>query len=214
MPRTRSRSAGVRHPGRKTLVFGIATLLALGGAVAVIADMRATGRADSPWLALALPALLCPMLFGYYASRARVFQNLRSGRTAIARWTVPADEFGEFQAHEARFSDGSPDVNFYRPPATVPVAGIEVIFSDCGVLIDGGWFPLSLTGSCRVQAVDYLAEPPAVEFTLRLATTVRTTSAPVPTLHELSMLRVPVARAARTQARTVVERYRAQLRTH
>ena len=215
MSRKRSRSAGVRHPARKALLFAIATLLALGLVAAGIADMRATGRSGSPWLVLGgPPALLCPLLFAYYATRVRVFRDLRSGRTAIARWTVPPDEFADFRAHEAGIGGGSVDVNFYRLPATVPDDGIEVIFSGRGVLIDGGWFPLSFTGGRRVLAVDYQADPPAIAFTTRLTTTVRTSSNTFDTRHAVSVLRVPVARAARAQAGVVVDRYRARLGTH
>ncbi len=215
MSRKRPRSAGVRDPGRKALLFAIASLLAPGLVALGFADMRATGRSGSPWLALGgFPLLLCPLLFGYYASRVRVFRDLRSGRTAIARWTVPVDEFADFRAHEAGIGGGSVDVNFYRLPAKVPDAGIEVIFSDRGVLIDGGWFPLSFTGGRRVLAVDYLADPPAIAFTTRLTTSVRTSSMTVATRHAVSMLRVPVARAARAQAGTVVDRFRAQFGTH
>lgn len=215
MSRKRSRSAGVRHPGRNALLFAIATLLALGLVAAGIADMRATGRSDSPWLTFGvLPALLCPLLFGYYASRVRVFRDLRSGRTAIARWTVPADEFADFLAHEAGIGAGSVDVNFYRPRAAATDDDIEVIFSDRGVLIDGGWFPLSFTRGRRVLAVDYQADPPAIAFTTRLTTAVRTSSTTVATRHTVSMLRVPVARAARAQAGVVVDRYLGQLAPH
>ena len=215
MSRKRPRSAGVRHPGRMALLFGIATLLALGLVALGIADMRATGRSGSPWLALGgLPLLLCPLLFAYYASRVLAFRDLRSGRTAIARWIVPADEFAAFLAHEAGIGGGSVDVNFYRPPAAVPDGGIEVIFSDRGVLIDGGWFPLSFTRGRRVLAVDYQADPPAIAFTTRLTTSVRTSSVTVATRHAVSMLRVPVARAARAQAGVVVDRYWAQLGKH
>lgn len=215
MSRKRSRSPGVRHPGRKALLFAIASLVALGLVAAGVADMRATGRSGSPWLALGVfPLLLFPLLAGYYASRVRVFRDLRSGRTAIARWTVPADEFADFCAHEAGIGEGSVDVNFYRPRAAVPDDGIEVIFSDRGVLIDGGWFPLSFTGGRRVLAVDYQADPPAITFTTRLTTAVQTSSMTYAMRHTVSMLRVPVARAARAQAGIVVARYRAQLATH
>ena len=212
MPRKRSRSAGVRHPGRKAVLFAAASVLALGLVWMGIADMRATGQSGSPWLALGvLPALICPLLAGYYISRVRAFRGMRSGRTAIARWTVPADEFGEFVAHEAGIGGGSIDVNFYRPPKKVPDAGIEVIFSDRGVLIDGGWFPLSFTRGRRVLAVDYQADPPAIAFTTRLTTAVQTSTVTYATRHQVAMLRVPVARAARGQVDPVVERYRAQL---
>ncbi|MDZ4047101.1 MAG: hypothetical protein U1E00_01970 [Pseudoxanthomonas sp.] len=196
------------------LLFAIASLVALGLVAAGIADMRATGRSGSPWLAIGgLPLLLCPLLFAYYASRVRVFRDLRSGRTAIARWTVPADEFAAFRAHEAGIGEGSVHVNFYRPRAAIPDDGIEVIFSDRGVLIDGGWFPLSITGGRRVLAVDYRADPPAIAFTTRLTTTARTSNVTVATRHTVSVLRVPVAYAARAQVDVVVERYRARLAT-
>ena len=212
MPRKRSRSKGVRNPGRNALIFGFATLSALALVALGIADMRETGRTGSSWLLLGgVPALPCALLFVYYASRIRVFRDLRSGRTAIARWKVPADEFADFQAHEAGIGKGSVDVNFYRPPAQVPEAGIEVIFSDRGVLIDGGWFPLSFTRGRRVLAVDYQADPPAIAFTTRLKTVVQTSSMTYATRHHVSMLRVPVARAARAQVDPVVERFRAQL---
>ena len=215
MPRKRSRSKGVRNPGRNAVIFGFATLVALALVALGIADMRETGRTSSPWLLLGgVSALPCALLFVYYASRIRVFRDLRSGRTAIARWTVPADEFADFQAHEAGIGKGSVDVNFYRPPAQVPEAGIEVIFSDRGVLIDGGWFPLSFTRGRRVLAVDYQADPPAIAFTTRLTTAVQTSTVTYATQHQVAMLRVPVARAARGQAGVVVDRYRAQADPH
>ena len=211
MARKRPRSAGVRRPGFKALVFAVVSLVAFGLVAAGIADMRETGRSGSPWLVLGgLPALLCPLLFGYYVSRIGAFRDLRSGRTAIARWTVPADEFADFLAHEAGIGAGSVDVNFYRPRAAAG-EGIEVIFSDRGVLIDGGWFPLSFTRGRRVLAVDYQADPPAIAFTKRLTTMVQTSSMTYATRHAVFMLRVPVARAARGQAGAVVDRFRAQL---
>jgi hypothetical protein len=215
MARKRSRSAGVRNPGRNALLFAIASLLAWGMVAIGISDMRATGHSGSPWLALGgLPALFCPLLFGYYASRMRVFRDLRSGLTAIARWTVPADEFAAFLAHEAGIGGGSVDVNFYRPRAAVSGDGIEVIFSDRGVLIDDGWFPLSYTGGRQVLAVDYQSDPPAIAFTTRLTTKARTSNVTMATRHTVSILRVPVARAARAQVDVVVDRYLAQLATH
>lgn len=212
MARKRSRSKGVRSPGRNALIFGFATLVAVALVALSITDMRATGRTGSPWLLLGgVSALPCALLCVYYASRIRVFRDLRSGRTAIARWTVPADEFADFQAHEAGIGQGSVDVNFYRLPAKVPDDGIEVIFSDRGVLIDGGWFPLSFTGGRRVLAVDYQADPPAIAFTTRLTTVVQTSTVTYATRHQVSMLRVPVARGARAQVDPVVERFRAKL---
>lgn len=54
--------------------------------------------------------------------------------------------------------------NFYKPPKTTSAGGVEVIFSDDGVLIGGGYFPLSPTGRRRLQSVRYIASnPPSIE---------------------------------------------------
>ena len=68
--------------------------------------------------------LLCPLLFAYYASRVRVFRDLRSGRTAIARWTVPAEEFDRFREEQQRIPAASILTNFYRPPERTPAGGV------------------------------------------------------------------------------------------
>lgn len=206
MARKRARSAGVRHPGLKAVLFAVAGAAALWLVWFGITDRQGMG----PWLMIGGPlALFCPLLAIYNATRVVVFRNLRSGRTAIARWTVPADEFSEFIAHEE--TRVGIDVNFYRPVASATGRDIDVIFSDRGVLIDGGWFPLSLDRGRRVIAVDYRADPPAIEFTTRLTTMVRTSSMTVATRNTVAALRVPVARAARGQVGEVVDKFRARL---
>lgn len=203
----RSRSAGVRHPGRWALVNAL-------GTVAGIVMLVLGARGASPPLQVPglFAVLLCPMFLAYYLGRVRTFRGLRSGRTAIARWTVPAEEFRAFCERENAVPPGSIAVNYYRPPDEVSEAGVEVIFSDRGVLIGEGWFPLSLAGGRRLQGVRYLADdPPAIAFDTLLSTTVRTSSATVATRHSAQTLRVPVARAARAQAGRVVDHFEARL---
>lgn len=208
-----SKSAGVRHPVRNAVLSG---LLTVAGVVLVLlgaADMRATGRSGSPLLALGLfPAILSPIAFVYYLGKGRVVRDLRDGRTAIARWTVPAEQFRRFADEDLRIPAWSMETNFYRPPDTIPAEGVEVIFSDSGVLIGGGYFPLSVTGGRRVQRVRYVdADPPSIEFGTVLRGLARTSSATVATTRTAETLRVPVAAGATRQAREVVQRYQALL---
>jgi len=207
----RSRSAGVRDPVQRTILFALGMAAGIALVLLGVADMRRTGATGSPLVMLGLfPALLCPIFLGYYLTRIRAFRDLRSGPSAIARWTVPAGQFRDFCREEQRIPAGRIAVNFYRPPRRVPAEGVEVIFSDRGVLIGGGYFPLSATGGRRLQGVRYNAtDPPTIEFETLLSTTVRTSSTTVATRRNAQSLRVPVATDARAQAGAVVDRFEA-----
>ena len=211
MKRKRARSGGVRNPVRNTVLFGLVTVVSIVFVLMGVADMRETGRTGSPLLALGLfPALLCPIFFIYYLSRIRVFRDMHSGRSAIARWTLPAEQFNRFCEEEQRIPAGSIMTNFYKPPKTTPAGGVEVIFSDDGVLIGGGYFPLSPNGGRRLQRVRYIAsDPPSIEFGTVINTTVRTSSTTNSTYGTLEALRVPVSADATRQAGEVVHRYQA-----
>lgn len=209
MTRQASRSAGLRHPARNATLFGLLTIV---GAVLVVlgaADMRRSGRSGSPLLVLGLfPALLSPIAFARCLSAVRIVRDMRSGRTAIARWSVPAEQFSRFVEEDQRLAERKFTTNFYRPPNVVPAAGVEVIFSDDGVLIGDGYFPLSTTRGRRVVSVRYVdGDPPTIEFGTTLNTLVRTSSATVATTRLAETLRVPVATGARREAGDVVRRY-------
>ena len=160
----RARSGGVRNPVRNAVLFGLITLVSIVLVLLGVADMRETERTGSPLLALGLlPALLCPIFFVHYLRKIRVVRDMRSGRSAIALWTVPAEQFNLFREVEQRIPAKSIMTNFYKPPKTSPAGGVEVIFSDDGVLIGGGYFPLSTTGGRRLQSVRYIAsDPPSI----------------------------------------------------
>jgi hypothetical protein len=211
MKSKRARSGGVRNPVRNTVLFGLTTVVSIVLVLLGVADMRETGRTSSPLLMLGLfPALLGPIFFIYYLSRIRVFRDLQSGRSAIARWTVPAEQFNRFREEEGRIPAHSIMINFYQPPKTTPAGGVEVIFADDGVLIGGGYFPLSTTRGRRVQSVRYIASnPPSIEFGTVLKTMVRTSSATSATRSTAEKLRVPVSVDATKQAGEVVQRYQA-----
>jgi hypothetical protein len=206
-----SRSRGVRNPVRNAGLFGLGTVAGVVLILLGMSHMRETGRSGSPLLTLGVfPALLCPLFFVYYATRIGVFRNMRLGRTAIARWTVPKDQFNRFCEEDRRTPVSSTQTNFYQPPLTIPAEGVEVIFSDSGVLIDGGYFPLSVTRGRRVRSVRTIAsDPPSIEFAMTLTTNMRTKS-----VRTAVTLRVPVATEAAAQAGEVVRRYQGILGQH
>jgi hypothetical protein len=207
----RSRSGGVRNPARNAILFGVLTLAGFVLVVMGWADMRQTGRSGSPLLALGLfPALLGPIFLAYYWSRIGAFRDMREGRTAIARWTVPSEQFKRFREGEDRVPAGSVMVNFYKPPRDTPAEGVDVIFSDRAVLIGGGYFPLSTAGGRRVGSVRYVpSDPPSLEFGMILVSSAQTSSATIGTVRTAHTLRVPVAMEARDQAGLVVNAYQA-----
>lgn len=207
------RSRGVRHPARNAVLFGLCTVAAVVLVLLGISDMRATGRSGSPLLMLGLfPALLCPIVFLHYLTKIGLVRDMRRGRSALARWTVPSDQFKRFCEQDRSIPASSVMTNFYLPPQTVPEAGVEVIFSDHGVLIEDGYFPLSVYGGRRVRGVRYVAsDPPSLEFSMTLTTQVRTSSATTQSRRSAVMLRVPVATDAVEQADAVVRRYQAMI---
>lgn len=203
----------MRNPGRNAVLFGLLTLASIVLVLLGIAEMRRTQRTGSPLLMLGIfPVLVCPIFFIYYASKIRVFREMESGRTAIARWKLPTEQFNRFCEEERRIPKGSITTNFYHPPRTVPAEGVEVIFSDDGVLIGGSYFPLSTTGGRRLQSVRYLtSDPPSIEFGTVMNAMVRTSTATTRTYRTAETLRVPVAIDATDQAAEVVHRYQAIL---
>lgn len=193
------------------MLWGAITVAGIVLVLLDLADMRESGPSESPLLALGLlPTLLGPIFFVHYLRKIGVFSAMRSGRTAIARWTVPPEEFNRFREEQQRIPARSIMTNFYKPPRTTPEAGVEVIFADDGVLIGGGYFPLSPTRGRRLQSVRYIAsDPPTIEFGTMINTMVRTSSATIETNRTAESLRVPVSTDARKQAGEVVERYQA-----
>lgn len=215
MKRKRARSRGVRNPVRNALLYGLGTGVAIALILSGTTDMREAGRSGSPLL---MPGILlvipCALFFVHYLSKIRVFRDLRSGRSAIARWTVPAAEFKRFCEEEARVPARSIMVNFYKPPGSIPSEGVEVIFSDEGVLIGDGYFPLSITRGRRVGNVRRIAsDPSTIEFGMTMTAMARTSSATIDSSTVYENLRVPVASDAERLAAEVVRRYETRLRS-
>ena len=208
MARKRSWSRGIR-PVRQAWLCGLILIASLLLVAKGVAHMRETGRSASPYLMLGLfPALLSPIGLGYYLLTIPVVRALRRGTSAIARWTVSADEFRRFGEAEARVGAETRTSNFFRPPDTIPEEGVEVIFSDDGVLIGDGYFPLSVTRGRRVTRVRFIASnPPMIEFGTILETRASTSSATTKAVRTAETLRVPVATGAAIAAEQVVRRF-------
>lgn len=164
------------------------------------------------WLVLGIfPALLGPIAFLLYLHYAGRVRAMRRGEGLAGHWTVSADAFRRFREAEARIPARSVIVNYYRPPASVPDTGVEVLVSDAGVLIGEGYFPLSTTGSRQVESVRHAeAVPDALEFSIGLAAMARTSSATVQSTRTLYVLRVPVE-GADAAANAVLRHFRSRL---
>lgn len=174
-----------------------------------VAHMRESGRSGSPHLMLGLfPALLGPIGFVYYLRQIPVVRALRRGTTAIARWTVSADEFRRFCDADARVEAETRTANFLKLPSAIPENGVEIIFATDGVLIGDGYFPLSTTKGRRVHRVRSIAtNPPMIEFAMILETRARTSSTTSAAVRTTDTLRVPVASDAVREADQVVRQF-------
>lgn len=208
----RSRSRGIR-PVRNTVVAGLCVMGGIALLVAGILDMRAHGGVGAPWLVLGMllasAGAIAFFVSLHYAGRVRA---MRRGDGLVARWIVPADAFRRFREAEAGIPARSVIVNYYHPPGSIPKAGVEVLFSDSGVLIGEGYFPLPTTGSRRVEHVRHAeAVPDALEFSIGLAGRAQTSSATIGSTRTLYVLRVPVAGGAGDAADGVLRHYRARL---
>jgi hypothetical protein len=204
MKRKRARSGGVRNPVRNAVLYGFISLLGIVLVVLDVADL-----AEPPLLMWGLfPALLGPLFFIHYVRTIQVFRDIESGRTAIARWTVPAEQFDRFREEERCIPSSSIMTNFYKPPQRTPAEGVEVIFAENGVLIGGGYFPLSITGGRRLEGVRYVdSSPPSIEFSTAMTAMARTSSTTIDSSRMVQKLRIPVATEATRDADEVVRRY-------
>lgn len=203
------RNRGLGKPERNAAICG---LVAVAGIIATwlgFREMSALGRETGRTSALVALGLLAAILgtafFVNFMRAVRVFRDMRSGRTAIERWTVPADEFARYREIDGRFAARGSQ-NDYRPPRTVPPEGVEVIFADDGVLIGGRYFSLATTGISRIRTVGFIAsDPPMIEFATVLTTVTNMTSVHIH--HNRGRLRVPVAAKAAMPGHRVVNRY-------
>ena len=204
----RSRSRGIR-PGRDALRWGLGTAVGIILVLKGVADMRETGSAGSPFLMLGMfPALVSPIGLVYYLRKIPVVRDLRRGSTAIARWTVSADEYRLFIQADKQIAVEAWMPNFYEPLRTIPADGVEVIFSRDGVLIGDGYFPLSTTLGRRVHRVRIIdSTPRMIEFGTIMDNRARTSSMTTANVRTSETLRVPVASDSAREAESVLRQF-------
>ena len=204
------RNRGLTNPARNMAICGVA------GVVGVIAvtwgalKMHALGHetgATAAAIALGLFGGILGIAFFFNFWRAvRIFRDMRSGRTAIARWTLPPHEFDRFREIDRRFAEREED-NDYQAPRQTPPEGVEVIFSDDGVLVGGAFFSLATTGISRFSGVRWIAsDPPMIKFGTVVTAATNLSVVRVHNTH--GTLRVPVASAAAQQGDHVARRFR------
>ena len=209
----RSRSGGVRDPGRKAVICALIFIVSVALIFLGVADMRETGRSGSPLMLGSIPALLSLIFFIRYLGLSRAVRDMRNGQHMIARWVVPTVQFSRFCENDRRIPAGSIMTNFYKPPRKVPAEGLEVIFATDGVLIGGGYFPLSVAGGRRLHGVRTVAsDPPTIEFETIMKAKTGNSRGTVDTHDILETLRIPAPHDATSQVGAVLRHYQAALR--
>ncbi len=162
------RNRGLRNPTRKAILFGVIALAGMASVTLGIWEMVAAGgetrRSPAMMLFGLLAGTLGTALFVNYLRAARIVAAMRGGGAAIARWTVPPDQFARFRESDRRLSEHS-HRNDYVPPRQVSPEGVEVIFGSDGVLIGDSFFPLSTSGTSRIIGAGVRSGDPAmIEF--------------------------------------------------
>lgn len=193
--------------------MAICGIVGVAGVIAVCwggLEMRALGHETGGTVAAIslglFGGILGIALFVNFWRAVRIFRGMRSGHTAVARWTVPPNEFDRFREVDRRFTEREED-NDYRAPRQTPPEGIEVIFSEDGVLVGGAYFSLATTGLSRFDAVRWIAsDPPIIEFGTAMTTATNLSVPRLRTIH--GTLRVPVAAASAQQGDYVARRFR------
>ena len=204
------RNRGLRNPERNMAICGIVGAAGIAavawGALEMHALGHETGRTAAA-IALGLfGGILGIAFFVNFWRAVRIFLDMRSGRTAVARWTLPPHEFDRFREIDRRFAQRE-EGNDYKVPGRTPPEGVEVIFSDDGVLIGGAFFSLATTGLSRFSGVRWIAsDPPMIEFGTVVTAATNLSVARVYNTH--GTLRVPVASAAAQQGDHVARRFR------
>jgi len=204
------RNRGVSNPERNMAICGVVGVAGIVAVAAGALEMQALGHETGRTAVLIALGLFGGILgiafcFNFWRA-ARIFRDMRSGRTAIARWTLPPPEFDRFREIDRRFAERE-EGNDYKVPRTTPPDGVEVIFSEDGVLVGGVFFGLATTGIGRFGSVRWIgSDPPMIEFGTVLTTATHLGVARIHHIH--GTLRVPVAVSAAQQGDHVARRFR------
>jgi hypothetical protein len=183
----------MRNPLRQAFWWLLAAALGALGITLVATNHAVLG--DAWTIALTVPsiaAILFGVVWGLMALLAANGQaRLRRGVNALARWSVPPNEWEAFRAANTRRAAEGPGLTGDYTPKPAEGSGVEVIFGRKAVIVDGYYIALRRFAIPELSWVNWLqrpGEPETLEFGLVYPTktsTVRTA------------LRVPVPLAAR-----------------
>jgi hypothetical protein len=203
------RNRGLSRPGLNMGICVAGVVLPALSIWSGVAEMNALGHETSSSAArigIAIPiGVICFFMFFNFLWGYRLIAAARRGEGVIGRWTVLPAELEAFRAdEESRLRRD----NDWKMPKKAPPEGIEVIFTENGLLIGGTYFGLVTTGMFRFEGVQMLpGNPLALEFGTVMTSVTNTTT--VRFYRTRGVLRVPVSRAGRDAAVKVLNHYAA-----
>lgn len=155
-----------------------------------------------------LPAVMPLFCILAFARQARAIRVARRGERVIGRWRVSKSDLSRFAANEAlRLAVGRSQRNHWHRPARLPDEGLEIIFTDTGVVVGRAYFPLVTTGVLKFGGVRVLPESPlAIAFDMTLTSATAEPSLRI--LRDRSELRLPASSLARSEFLRVADHFR------
>ncbi|SNT01137.1 hypothetical protein SAMN06295912_13030 [Sphingomonas laterariae] len=205
-------SRGARNTGRNVI---ICLILVIASAIAIVTgiyDMIAMGHETGSTAArIGFGAVIfflslilgLNFLWGY-----RIIARLEAGETKFAGWTVSPADYDRFREIDGNFVSKGSRENDYRPLRTSPPGGVQVLFSQDGVLIGDRYFGLASTGLNHFSDVAMIrSTTPMIEFGMVTTTGSSTNTVRFRRIH--STLRVPVSSDATHAAERVLGHYQA-----
>jgi hypothetical protein len=197
-------------PGLAMLFWLIVALGCVASVGTAVVDMNRFGQeTGSTGLRMVIGLLLGPLAgglaFGSWKS-TRVLRRARNGEGEIAHWRVMPGELDAFRAVDGDLRTRRR--NSLKLPRTSPADGLEVIFLDDHVIVDGRVFALMTTGSSRFSSVQIVpGNPLAIQFDMVLTSLVAGSNSYHMT-RTGQALRIPIATLARAEGVRVLEHYR------
>lgn len=206
------RNRGASRPKLNAGIAGAGMALSALSILWGVTEMNALGH-ETGWtgasIGVAIPVgAICFLMFVNFTWAIRLVAAARRGDGVIARWRVLPAELEAFRANNKRRNEQGRD-NDWKVPKKAPPEGLEVIFTDRGLVIGGTYFGLWTTGMYKFQGVQMLPENPlALEFGTVL-TSMADTGSSYRVYRTRGVLRVPVSSLARPEAAKVLAHYTA-----
>lgn len=195
----------MRNPVSKAL--GSIVLSALGSGLLLLAYTARDrlGEATSTLLAIIGMTLAAVFLFTFFWAllSAIGYARLKSGKGAIARWHLSADDWDRFRAFDKVRAAEHPSLrnDIYIRKLT-PAQGVDVIVGRASIIVDSSYHSISgrAGGGRRINWLNAPVDPECIEFPKSYP---RSKGGSV----DLT-LRVPVPASARAEGVRVFEHYR------